>query len=184
MIVLASGSPRRAQILRDHGVSFQVVKTDAPEVLYPVDPVRTVRENSLLKGRAAEKAGFSTVLSADTVVAYNGTIYGKPATEAEAFRYLMALSGQTHQVWSGVAFQGDVVVVRADVTFKTLTRDLIERYIKAVHPLDRAGAYDIDEKGDWLIAGYTGSYENIMGLPLEPLVNWGIISLGTQGAHA
>ena len=74
MIVLASGSPRRAQILRDHGVSFQVVKTDAPEVLYPEDPVRTVRENALLKGRAAEKAGFSTVLSADTVVAYNGTI--------------------------------------------------------------------------------------------------------------
>ncbi len=175
MIVLASGSPRRAQILRDHGVVFQVVKTDAPEVCYPEDPIRTVRENALLKGRAAENAGYASVLSADTVVAFHGKIYGKPASEAEAFQYLSELSGQTHQVWSGVAFKGEVVAVRADVTFKTLTPEIIERYIEAVHPLDRAGAYDIDEHGDCLIARYTGSYENIMGLPLEPLIEWGIL---------
>ena len=85
-ITLASGSPRRAKILRDLGVDFEVLKTDAPEVAFPEDPERTVRENALAKGAAAK--GRSHVLSADTIVWFDGRIYGKPRDLAEAKEFL------------------------------------------------------------------------------------------------
>ena len=171
-ITLASGSPRRAKILKDLGVEFDVVKTDAPEVSYPHDPERTVRENALAKGAAA--APRRRVLSADTIVWFDGRIYGKPRDLEEAKEFLRELSGKVHTVFTGVAFDGDVKVARSDVKFRRLSDADIEEYVARVRPTDRAGAYDIDESGDLIVESYTGSYENIMGLPTEPLREWGI----------
>lgn len=171
-IILASGSPRRAKILKEHGVDFTVVKSAAPEVSYPHEPERTVRENALAKGAAV--AGRH-VLSADTIVWHAGKIYGKPRDLAEAKRFLRELSGQTHTVFTGVAFDGAAVVVRSDVTFKALSDATIDAYVAAVNPVDRAGAYDIDTCGEMLVSGYVGTYENIMGLPVAPLRTWGIV---------
>jgi len=173
-LTLASGSPRRAKILRDLGVDFVIAKSDAPEVCWPNDPERTVRENALAKGAAAKNAGGGRVLSADTIVWYNGRIYGKPRDLDEARQFLRELSGNVHAVFTGVACDGDVKVVRSDVKFRRLDDAAIEEYVERVRPTDRAGAYDIDESGDLIVEGYTGSYENIMGLPVEPLREWGI----------
>ena len=196
MLILASGSPRRAKILKDLGVAFEVVKSDAPEVSYPHDPERTVRENALAKGAA----GFNTetlipranasceagargvrhrdgdgVLSADTIVWFNNRIYGKPRDLVEAKEYLRELSGNIHTVFTGVAYNGEVKVVKSDVKFRELSDAMIDEYVARVKPTDRAGAYDIDESGDLIVESYTGSYENIMGLPVEPLREWKIV---------
>jgi septum formation protein len=171
-ITLASGSPRRAKILEELGVEFDVVKTDAPEASYPHDPERTVRENALAKGAAA--APRTRVLSADTIVWFGGRIYGKPRDLEEAKEFLRELSGKVHTVFTGVAFDGDVKVARSDVKFRELSDADIEEYVARVRPTDRAGAYDIDESGDLIVESYTGSYENIMGLPVEPIREWGI----------
>ena len=172
MLILASGSPRRAKILKDLGVAFSVVKSDAPEVSYPHDPERTVRENALAKGAAV---GGDRVLSADTIVWFNGRIYGKPRDLDEAKEYLRELSGNVHTVFTGVAYNGEVKVVKSDVKFRELSDAMIDEYVARVKPTDRAGAYDIDESGDLIVESYTGSYENIMGLPVEPLRDWGIV---------
>lgn len=172
-IILASGSPRRAKILEALGVAFTVVKSSACEVAYPDDPVRTVRENALAKGAAVKG---ECVLSADTIVWFNGKIYGKPRNLVEAKEFLRELSGNTHTVYTAVAFDGEVKVVTSDVKFKRLDERTIDEYIAKVNPLDRAGAYDIDTFGRSLVEAYAGSFENIMGLPVEPLVEWGIVA--------
>ena len=170
-LILASGSPRRAKILAALEREFDIVRTDAPEVCYPDDPERTVRENALAKGAAAKGEG---VLSADTIVWFDGKIYGKPRDLDEAKQFLRELSGNVHSVYTGVAFDGDVKVEKSDVKFRELSDAMIDEYVARVQPLDRAGAYDIDESGDLIVESWTGSYENIMGLPLEPLRAWGL----------
>ena len=177
ILILASGSPRRAKILRELGVAFDVVKTDAPEVSYPGDPERTVRENALAKGAVLRPSSPPSrhVLSADTIVWLDGRIYGKPRDVAEAKAFLRELSGRTHAVFTGVAYDGEARVVRSDVTFRPLTEEAIDTYVAKVNPLDRAGAYDIDACGELLVESHTGRYENIMGLPVEPLKEWGIV---------
>ena len=175
MLILASGSPRRAKILRQLGVAFEVRKSDALEVCHPGDPERTVRENALAKGAAltAEARRFGAgVLSADTIVWMDGRIYGKPRDLGEAKVFLRELSGRTHTVFTGVAYNGEAKVVRSDVTFRRLSEADIAAYVARVNPLDRAGAYDIDESGELLVERWTGTSENIMGLPVEPLRMW------------
>lgn len=172
-LTLASGSPRRAKILRSLGVDFVVAKSGADEISFPGDPERTVRENALAKGRAVSADG--PVLSADTIVWLDGRIYGKPRDLAEAKDFLRSLSGRTHSVFTGVALDGEARVVRTDVTFRELSDAQIGEYVARVRPTDRAGAYDIDESGDLLVAGIDGSYENVMGLPTEPLREWGVV---------
>ena len=214
-LILASGSPRRAKILRDLGVEFEVVKTEAPEVSIPHDPVRTVTENACAKLHAALAAASAAlpcgrlgeatlprraILAADTIVWFNNRIYGKPRDLEEAKEFLRELSGQTHVVFTGVAFwdgkgggapgtsckgEGSLATacVRSEVTFRKLSEEMIEEYVARVHPTDRAGAYDIDESGDLIVASYTGSYENIMGLPVESLRDFGIVSARPRQAR-
>jgi len=180
-LTLASGSPRRAKILKEHDVDFVIAKSDAPEVCYPDDPERTVRENALAKGSVFNSEdqrirGGGGILSADTIVWFNNKVYGKPKDLEEAKAYLRELSGNVHTVFTGVAYDGDVRVCRSDVKFHELSDVKIDDYVARVKPTDRAGAYDIDESGDLIVESWTGSYENIMGLPLEPLREWSIIS--------
>jgi len=187
-IVLASASPRRAKILEEAGVAFTVLKTNAPEVSIPKHPEETVKANAAAKLAAAREAlagerppvPCDGVLAADTIVWFNGRIYGKPRDMDEAAAFLRELSGRTHVVFTGLAFAGTdglvrTAVSRSDVTFRSLDEAAIAKYLADVKPLDRAGAYDIDESGDLIVASYSGSYENIMGLPLEPLAEFGII---------
>ena len=185
-LTLASGSPRRAKILKDRGVDFVVVKSDAEEVAYPHDPERTVRENALAKGQSAlslakgqpvlsRPSATGHVLSADTIVWFNNRIYGKPKDLEEAKEYLRELSGNVHTVFTGVAYDGEVRVVKSDVKFRPLSEAMIDDYVARVKPTDRAGAYDIDESGDLIVESHSGSYENIMGLPVEPLREWGVV---------
>jgi len=180
-LVLASASPRRAKILRDLGLSFEVLKTSAPETSFPAEPERTVRENALAKWRAAKDAlaarglgGGVRILAADTIVWFDSRIYGKPRDLEEARGFLRTLGGKTHTVFTGVVLDGEAKVVASGVTFRALSEAAIEEYVRRVKPLDRAGAYDIDESGDLIVAGWEGSYENIMGLPVEPLREWGL----------
>jgi len=193
-LILASGSPRRAKILRDLGVEFEIVKTEAPEVSIPHDPVRTVTANACAKLRAAAVgvAGVPpaaltperAILAADTIVWFDNRIYGKPRDLAEAKEFLRELAGQTHVVFTGIAYISSpspspspilTACACSHVTFRALSAAAIDEYVARVHPLDRAGAYDIDESGDLIVASYTGEYENIMGLPVEPLRRFGII---------
>lgn len=183
-LILASGSPRRQKILAQQGLAFEVLKTDASEVSFPHDPERTVTTNAAAKLAAARtRPGTldAAVLAADTIVWFDGRIYGKPADLAEAATFLRQLSGQTHTVFTGVAYAAahDATVrtlcVRSDVTFKKLDEATLSDYLVRVNPIDRAGAYDIDMSGTMLIAAYTGSCENIMGLPLEALRTFGLI---------
>ena len=196
-LILASGSPRRAKILRDLGVEFEVVKTEAPEVSIPHNPVRTVTENACAKLHAALAATSAAapvglagraILAADTIVWFNNRIYGKPRNLDEAKEFLLELSGQTHVVFTGVAFHAEdgteqTVCVESHVTFRELSEEMIEEYVARVHPTDRAGAYDIDESGDLVVASYTGSYENIMGLPVEPLRDFGVLESAPSTTH-
>ena len=186
-IVLASGSPRRAKILEAAGIGFVVLKTDAPEVSIPHDPERTVTENAAAKLKAAQVElarkpvpGCAGVLAADTIVWFDGRIYGKPRDLDEAAEFLRELGGRTHAVFTGVAFAGPdgsmrTACERSDVTFHPLDEAKIAEYVARVKPTDRAGAYDIDESGDLIVASYSGSYENIMGLPLKPLAAFGLL---------
>ena len=127
---------------------------------------------------------FLPTLSADTIVWFDNKIYGKPKDLEEAKAYLRTLSGKVHTVFTGVALRRsagdssesvDVRVVRSDVKFRELSDAMIDEYVARVKPTDRAGAYDIDESGDLIVESYTGSYENIMGLPVEPLKDWGLV---------
>ena len=190
-LILASGSPRRAKILRGLGVDFEILKTEAAEVSIPHDPVRTVTENACAKLRAAVPATSTAlpqgraILAADTIVWFNNRIYGKPRDLDEAKEFLRELSGQTHVVFTGVAFRAAdgterTACVESHVTFRALSEEMIEEYVARVHPTDRAGAYDIDESGDLIVASYTGSYENIMGLPIEPLRDFGLLADSPQ----
>lgn len=183
-LTLASQSPRRAKILADLGVAFDVMKTDAPEVSLPHDPEGTVLANARAKLLAC---GRAPALAADTIVWFAGKIYGKPRDIAEAKAFLRELAGQTHVVFTGVAYREEsslphksrapilTACARSEVTFRALSDDAINEYVARVRPLDRAGAYDIDESGDLIVASYTGEYENIMGLPVEPLRRFDII---------
>ncbi len=177
MLTLASGSPRRAKILRDHGVEFEVLKTEAPEIKLDQDPERTVRENAVNKLSAAGER--PAVLAADTIVWLDGKIYGKPRDLEEAKAFLRELSGRTHRVYTGVAYRAEgrlrTAVAVSLVTFKRLSDRDIAEYVALVKPVDRAGAYDIDDYGPLIIAGFEGEYENIMGLPLVPLRELGIV---------
>ena len=173
--ILASKSPRRAKILSEHGWSFSVEPTEAAEVSIPRAPKRTVLVNAARKLKACRIIHpDAEIVAADTIVWFNGRIYGKPRDLDEARAFLRELSGQTHSVFTWVAYcvpggRLQATVMESKVKFRELSDELIDRYVESVKPTDRAGAYDIDESGDLIVESYTGSYENIMGLPMEPL---------------
>lgn len=194
MLILASGSPRRAKILKKLGVQFRVVKTDAEEVA--IEPERTydaeetgsiVEQNACLKVWAGFKAAGGSsggILAADTVVWFRNRILGKPKDLSEAAEYLRMMSDKVHSVFTGVAYlppdatendEQRFAIVESKVKFRKLSDAMIDEYVARVKPTDRAGAYDIDESGDLIVESYTGSYENIMGLPVEPLRDWKLV---------
>lgn len=177
-LVVGSISPRRHNLLRQLGLSFDVQATDASEIHDGNDPVGTVMHNALAKHAACRRLRpESCLLTADTLVLFAGRLIGKPRDLDEAAEFLRAFSGRTQTVYTAVALacpdaDPDVRVEASAVHFRPLAEPAIQEYLQRTRPLDRAGAYDIDENGDMLIAGFGGSYTNIMGLPIEVVADW------------
>jgi septum formation protein len=176
-VVLASASPRRSELLSHLPVDFTVFPSDASEVHNEQLTVREVcMVNAYRKARAvAKQFPDHLVLGADTLVALNNRLYGKPADITEAERMLSELQGKTHEVVTGVCLmhlRSHSVKTFSEttwVTFKELDREDIHNYVMKVATLDKAGAYAIQEFGDLLVAGLDGSYDNVVGLPTESL---------------
>ncbi len=160
--------------MREAGYDFEVVVTDADEIADSADPVGTVTHNALAKLASCRTVRPNAdILTADTLVWFEGKLVGKPRDEEEAASFLRAFSGRRQTVFTAVAFSradGSAPVVRVEaslVCFKELSEAVIADYIRAVHPLDRAGAYDAADYGELLIADVVGSFTNVVGLPME-----------------
>lgn len=173
-IVLASGSPRRRELLGQLGVEFDIVSPDIDESpLADEDPVAYVRRLAVAKAAAVEVSGDVLVIAADTTVDLGGEILAKPIDDDDARSMLRRLSARTHRVHTGVAVRrGDAeasAVVTSLVTFTPLTDATIEWYVGTGEPLDKAGAYAIQGAGGVFVQRVRGSVSNIVGLPLHEL---------------
>lgn len=174
MLVLASGSPRRAEILRQAGIPFVVRAAPVDETPLagerPEDCVRRLAER---KARAAPAGAGETVLGADTTVVIDGEMLGKPADAADARRMLAALAGRAHEVLTGVALRRGERVASAwastRVEFAPMTASEIEDYVASGEPLDKAGAYAIQGLASKYIDRIEGCYFNVVGLPVALL---------------
>lgn len=175
-IVLASASPRRHALLGALGLVFDVVVSHAPEI-FEGEPSEIVVVNARAKRdevahRIDEPA---IVVAADTLVFLDHHVLGKPADLQSARTMLRLLSGRTHQVLTGLSLVNTKTGESAegfestDVTFRTLAEDEIDRFVEAVNPVDRAGAYTVDGPGSLIVAAYTGCYQNVLGLPMVRL---------------
>ena len=188
-LILASGSPRRRELLSAAGFSFDVVVSDAEESMPDTsEPASVAKHNALVKAIAvAESASQDMlVIGADTIVTLNGHIYGKPADEAQAAQTLAELSGKTHQVITGVALvMGDAFFSfheTTDVVFKELSEETIAAYVATGDPLDKAGGYGIQSSGSALVDHIDGDYDNVVGLPVARLSRM-LAKLGIEPAR-
>jgi septum formation protein len=174
--VLASGSPRRRQLLAQAGYEFDVVSPPVEEVSHDW---LTIRELTVCNARrkascVARASPSAVVLGADTLVTIDGEVLGKPADFADAVQILRRLSGRWHAVWTAVCIchsalgksQSFSVVSR--VEFRDLTDRAIKSYLEKINPLDKAGAYAAQGHGKQIIKRIDGSYSNVVGLPMEP----------------
>lgn len=170
-LLLASNSPRRRELLLQCGVPFSVVPSRYEEAAAGL----SARDTALRFARGKAEEVFSrfpacAVLGADTVVCLDGEIFGKPKDGADAFRMLRALSGKTHSVFTGVCLIAPGVyladVAETKVTFRTLSEEEIGAYVASGSPMDKAGAYGIQD-GAALVSRFEGSYTNVIGLPVE-----------------
>ncbi len=175
-LVLASASPRRADLLREAGIPFEILSTDVEEAHdASLTPEQLTVENARRKALAAStlRPGH-LVLGADTLVYVDGEPLAKPADMEEALQMVRRLSGRSHEVCTGVVLARDGGVVRVfhvitHVTFKPLTDAIIRDYHAKVNPLDKAGAYGIQAHTEMLLERMDGSFTNVVGLPVEHL---------------
>lgn len=171
-VILASASPRRSALLKEAGPAFAGMRILTSHVEEGSDPL----ENAMLKADAvAQMNPRALVIGADTVIRFEGKTIGKPADLEDAKRILAMLSGRTHDVATGVCVrcvEADILVRFEDithVTFRTLTPAIIDKYVREVNVLDKAGAYAIQEHGEDIIESIDGSLTNVVGLPVERL---------------
>ena len=189
-LVLGSGSPRRKDLLQSVGLEFvtKPATCDEPAPMPNQDPEEYAAQMALVKAEnvAAANPG-SYILGSDTIVVRDQDILGKPKDKAEAYEMLKSLCGRTHKVISGCAFicpGGEKLsyTVATDVEFIDFNESIIKAYANCGEPDDKAGAYAIQGKGSFLVKGISGSYTNVVGLPLarviETLVQWGVIVPG------
>jgi septum formation protein len=174
-VYLASGSPRRRELLQQIGISFRVVAAEVDETQLPGEvPTAYVTRLAAAKADAGWKgnleAGHIPVLAADTAVILDGKILGKPAGREDAGDMLRQLSGRTHEVLTAIALRtGDGLhsrISRSEVTFRRIAADEARAYWDTGEPCDKAGAYAIQGRAAIFIADLRGSYSGVMGLPL------------------
>lgn len=172
-VILASGSPRRAELLGQIGVRFEACPARIDESPRPAEPPRDyvsrmAREKA--QAVAAARAAPAPVLGADTAVVVADTLFGKPADADDAAGMLQRLSGRTHEVWSGVAVVADgrchETVTCTRVHMRPIGEDEIAAYWATGEPADKAGAYAIQGRGALFVEGIDGSYSGVVGLPL------------------
>jgi len=186
-IILASASPRRKELLEKIGLKFEVEPSNYAEDMHSrLSPDKLARAISLEKARAvARKHKNAIVIAADTFIVFRGKIMGKPNTEAEARKMLMALRGKSHSVITGFTIldteENKVLTksVETVIHIKKLTPEEIDGYVKSKEPLDKAGAYAIQGLGSVIVERIEGDYFNVMGLPLSALAE----SLTEFGIH-
>lgn len=175
-IILASASPRRAEILNQLGLKFQVVPSDISEVIPKVSasPENLVTELALHKASdVAGKLEQGLVIGADTLVVLGDIIFGKPSNPDEAVKILGALNGKTHSVYTGIAMiqvstgRTEIGYSETKVKFRKASQEEIQSYVATGEPLDKAGAYGIQGKGGVLVEGIEGCYFNVVGLPVS-----------------
>lgn len=176
-IILASGSPRRKELLELIGAEFTIITSKKEEVIIGTDPAEVVRELSKMKAEdvAESVKGPAVILGADTVVAYNGQILGKPKDKADAIRMITSFAGDDHYVYTGVCIikkeaDGSVKNISFSegtrVTVYAMTAREIERYVDSGEPMDKAGAYAIQGLFAPYIKEIEGDYYNIVGFPI------------------
>ncbi len=174
-LILASKSPRRKEILERFGFDFEICVKETEE---SINPKLNVYQNAMLVARKKGEAVFKecpndVVLSTDTMVYMNDVIYGKPKSREDAYNMLKSFSGRTHEVISGVSILAPnydkMTYVVSFVKFKELTEEMINSYLDTDEPYDKAGSYAIQGIGKMLIEKYTGSLNNIIGLPIEEI---------------
>ena len=178
MYILASGSPRRKELLRLIIPEYKVLVSGCEEFVPEGTPAEKVpailAEQKALA--VAKLCPDDTVIGSDTVVVLNGEIFGKPKNEAHAHAMLKALSGKKHFVYTGVAVaeKGEIrsFVQKTEVEFYELSDETIDKYIATGEPMDKAGAYGIQGKGSVLVKGIIGDYFNVMGLPVAELARF------------
>jgi septum formation protein len=176
-IILASASPRREHLLREMGLRFIVVRPDdVEELLGGAAPDVLAMQNAQRKARAvAGRHPVSMVIGADTIVVLDGKSFGKPSNRKDAQDMLGQLAGRRHEVITGVCLVHrplDTELTFADATrvwMRPLTHPQIAEYLGKINPLDKAGAYAIQEHGGGIVERIEGSYSNVMGLPTERL---------------
>ncbi len=175
-LILASASPRRRELLAQLGFPFTVETVPVEELTQAQcpDPESVPLCNARLKAEAAATLHpEALVLGADTVIVYRGRVIGKPADPADARAILSELAGDSHEVVTGISLIGPGIArnftVKTAVRFRPYGPETIERYLQLVSVLDKAGAYAIQEHGELLVEGVSGSESNIVGLPLEKL---------------
>lgn len=172
-IILASGSPRRKELLTQLGLSFRVLVSDADESvdksLPPAEQVALISRRKA-EAAAAEVDPDALVIAADTIVALEGRVMGKPHSAEEAVQMLTALQGNTHQVYTGLTLlqggRAESHVECTAVTFRPMTGAEIKAYVASGEPMDKAGAYGIQGLGGVFVEGIQGDYFNVMGLPI------------------
>ena len=177
-VILASGSPRRRQLLGGLEIDFTVRLIDGIDETYP-DGMAMAEIPKYISRRKAEAyvptmASDEIIITADTIVWADGEVLGKPHTPDEAVSMLRRLSGRTHQVVTGVtvlsADRRETFACVTDVTFDTLSEAEMQHYVADYKPLDKAGAYGIQESIGYIgVTGISGSYFNVMGLPVQKL---------------
>ena len=175
-IILASGSPRRRELLDQIGAKYEVRPSEADETITSTIPSEVVKELALRKGSevAAHYEEDVVILSADTVVANNGKILGKPKDDAEAIKMIESIQGKSHEVYTGVAIiikrNTEKVVnfaVETKVKVASMSMEEIEAYIRTREHKDKAGAYAIQGKFAPYIDGIEGDYYNVVGFPIS-----------------
>ena len=176
-LILASASPRRAELLKLLHVNFRILPGTVEEVAHEhLSPLEVCQLNAHRKARAvAKQIPDALVLGADTLVFLDNEILGKPRNLADARRMLRKLQGRTHQVVTGVclmhlrAHRERIFAVSTDVLFHPLDEKQIRDYLAKIHPLDKAGAYALQDSGELIVSEISGSYSNVVGLPVERL---------------
>jgi septum formation protein len=169
VIVLASASPRRAELLRGAGIPFEVIVADVDETVYPGEQpeIYALRVAAAKAQAVSERADGRPVLAADTVVIVHDQILGKPVDAGDARRMLRLLSGRAHHVLTAVVLDDEVTLERTQVQFAALGDDEIDWYVASGEPHDKAGAYAIQGLAARFVTRIDGSYSNVVGLPVS-----------------